>query len=596
MARLLWTVALLGAFRSAVSKPLGLDKRWEELKVKHEWVDVPKGWVQVGRPPTDYPLKMNIGLKQERFDELLEHLYEVSDPEHHRYGSHLSKEEVDELVAPNSMTVESLEAWLTYHDIDPVSSLARTDAGDWVTVTIPICKVEKMLDAKYGVYKHVDTHETIVRTISYSLPSFLHEHVSVIAPTTYFGTMQAMKSHVLIEELVDDQVSTSETVSTQTDVPDSCLRDITPACLFALYNAVGYKPAATDRNVLGVAGYLDQFANYADLQTFLTANRPEAVGFNFTTEKINGGGDDQSIPGVEANLDIQYTVSLSWPTPNVYFSTGGSPPFIPDDFTPTNTNEPYLDWLKYVSSKPKVPQTITTSYGDDEQTVPRDYAIVVCALFAQLGVRGSSVLFSSGDSGVGGGDCLTNDGRNVTQFQPAFPASCPFVTAVGGTTGIKPETAIFFTGGGFSNYFPRPPYQNDDVADYIDKLDGAYDGLYNAKGRGFPDVAARGDRFRVVISGKTYHVGGTSASSPTVAGLISLLNDYRISHGRPPLGFLNPFLYSKGAAGLVDIVGGTNPGCGTQGFNATAGWDPLTGLGTLDFGKLQSLVLYEDED
>ena len=39
-----------------------------------------------------------------------------------------------------------------------------------------------------------------------------------------------------------------------------------------------------------------------------------------------------------------------------------------------------------------------------------------------------------------------------------------------------------------------------------------------------------------------------------VAGLVSLLNDYRISHGSPPLGFLNPFLYSKGVAGLVDIV------------------------------------------
>jgi len=45
-----------------------------------------------------------------------------------------------------------------------------------------------------------------------------------------------------------------------------------------------------------------------------------------------------------------------------------------------------------------------------------------------------------------------------------------------------------------------------------------------------------------------------STSLQTVAGLISLLNDYRISHGLSSLGFLNPFLYSKGVAGLVDIV------------------------------------------
>ena len=183
-----------------------------------------------------------------------------------RYGNHLSKEEVDELIAPSSTTVEFLEAWLAYHDIDPVSSLSRTNAGDWITITIPIGKVETMLDTKYGVYKHVTTGETIVRTISYSLPAVLHEHVSVIAPTTYFGTVRAMKSHVLIHEPGDDLVSTSATAFFQVEVPSSCVRDITPACLLALYNATEYEPAAVDRNVLGVAGYLDQFANYADLQ------------------------------------------------------------------------------------------------------------------------------------------------------------------------------------------------------------------------------------------------------------------------------------------------------------------------------------------
>ena len=86
MARLLWTVALLGFLQSALSKPLNFDKRWQESKVKHEWTDVPKGWVEIGRPPADYSLRMNIGLKQDRFDELLEHLYEVSDPDHHRYA------------------------------------------------------------------------------------------------------------------------------------------------------------------------------------------------------------------------------------------------------------------------------------------------------------------------------------------------------------------------------------------------------------------------------------------------------------------------------------------------------------------------------
>ncbi|KAF8263860.1 hypothetical protein EI94DRAFT_550944 [Lactarius quietus] len=63
---------------------------------------------------------------------------------------------------------------------------------------------------------------------------------------------------------------------------------------------------------------------------------------------------------------------------------------------------------------------------------------------------------------------------------------------------------------------------------------------------------------------------------PSVAGIISLLNDCLISKGKPPLGFLNPWLYGEGLAGFNDITSGSNPGCGTNGFSATiVGWDPL---------------------
>jgi tripeptidyl-peptidase I len=154
----------------------------------------------------------------------------------------------------------------------------------------------------------------------------------------------------------------------------------------------------------------------------LSKFRTDAVGQTFTTIQVNGGGNDQSDPGVEANLDIQYTIGMSAPTPNIYYSTGGSPPFTPDSNTPTNTNEPYLDWLNAVLANSSLPQTFTTSYGDDEQSVPLDYATQVCNLFAQLGTRGSSIMFSSGDDGVGAGDCKSNDGKNTVEFQPNFPA------------------------------------------------------------------------------------------------------------------------------------------------------------------------------
>ena len=52
-------------------------------------------------------------------------------------------------------------------------------------------------------------------------------------------------------------------------------------------------------------------------------------------------------------------------------STGGSPPFNPDSVTPFNTNEPYVEFLDYLLGSDDIPQVLTTSYGDDEQTVCR---------------------------------------------------------------------------------------------------------------------------------------------------------------------------------------------------------------------------------
>jgi tripeptidyl-peptidase-1 len=76
----------------------------------------------------------------------------------------------------------------------------------------------------------------------------------------------------------------------------------------------------------------------------------------------------------------------------------------------------------------------------------------------------------------------------------------------------------------------------------------------------------------------------------TVGGIISLLNDYRISRGKPPLGFLNPWLYGGGLAGLNDITSGSNPGCGTDGFSAIVGWDPVCPSKFIHFQHWLTLV------
>ena len=133
---------------------------------------------------------------------------------------------------------------------------------------------------------------------------------------------------------------------------------------------------------------------------------------------------------------------------------------------------------------------------------------MTCSLFAQLGARGVSVIFSSGDTGVGSA-CQSNDGKNTTRFLPIFPASCPFVTSVGGTWHVEPEEAIYFSSGGFSDRFARPAYQDGAVTTYLNKLGDTWKGLYNPQGRGFPDVAAQAYNFTFIDGGGEGRVGGT---------------------------------------------------------------------------------------
>lgn len=233
--------------------------------------------------------------------------------------------------------------------------------------------------------------------------------------------------------------------------------------------------------------------------------------------------------------------------------------------------------------------------------MPEDYARKVCNLFMQLGARGVSVIFASGDNGPGD-SCTSNS--NSTYFQPIFPATCPWVTAIGATANRDDMTGAPFSSGGFSLYFDRPGYQDASVQPYVEGLGSnasPYAAYFNGSRRAFPDAATIGVNYAVVDQGAHYLVNGTSASAATFAGQVALLNAARLSSNLTALGFLNPLLYSSnysGAGIFSDVTGGSSVGCvgnsafGAEGarWNATDGWDPVTGLGVLNFTSLQATV------
>nr|POF15306.1 aorsin [Quercus suber] len=134
----------------------------------------------------------------------------------------------------------------------------------------------------------------------------------------------------------------------------------------------------------------------------------------------------------------------------------------------------------------------------------------------------------------------------------------------------------------FADYNPPYPYY----------YDGNYNttGVYNRNGRGIPDVAANGDNIATYVGGDFGLSGGTSASSPIFAALVTRINEERIRIGKGRVGFVNPVLYQHPYV-LNDIVNGTNPGCGTDGFSCAPGWDPVTGLGTPNYPRMLKLFL-----
>ncbi|XMA17432.1 hypothetical protein WAI453_010223 [Rhynchosporium graminicola] len=137
---------------------------------------------------------------------------------------------------------------------------------------------------------------------------------------------------------------------------------------------------------------------------------------------------------------------------------------------------------------------------------------------------------------------------------------------------------LFVSASGFSEYFPRPSYQDSVVPAYVNSMRGEHTGLFNPNGRAFPDLAAQGQFVKSLWNSTERVVSGTSASAPLIAGVLALVNDALISSGRPTLGFLNPWLYKRGYQAFNDITQGLNGGCNTTGFPTIEGWDAVTGF------------------
>ncbi len=451
---------------------------------------LPAGWAHVATPATELTMRLQIGLAQENIDQLESKLIAVSTPGNSEYGQHLDVDDVNALFAPSAATTTAVQYWLTDAGI---TQQELSSDGHWIYFSTTVGSANALLNTTFLTYENSGVSK--LRTTQYSIPDSLAQHIDLIIPTTYFG-----KTVANLPVVPAPSKTKRDTDASQSTIDASCQTSITPSCLKQLYNIGDYKPDPNSGSRLGFGSFLNQSAIYSDLSGYETLFGIPAQ--NFSVVLINGATNDQDVSTAqygEANLDVQNQIGVAHPLPITEFITGGSPPFNPNLDEPTaadNENEPYVPYYQYLLSQPNsaIPQVISNSYGDDEQTVPKSYAIRACNMIGMLGLRGVSVLESSGDTGVGA-PCRANDGSNAVQFTPQFPGTCPYITSVGGTQAVTPEVAWVDGSGGFSNYFPRAWYQELAIEEYLNEHITAatkkyYQPYTNFNGRGFPDISA----------------------------------------------------------------------------------------------------------
>lgn len=515
--------------------------------MERPWIETPARETVISRK-----IQLTFAVKQRNIAKLETTLLSVSSPKSANYGKLLTLQQVNELTSPADAHLDVVLDFLRANGV-----VDWEISSGFVRAVVPVSVAEKMLATEYKQFTHKVTGEKVIRCSDYSLPENIAAAVDFVSPTVNFPapfTLDARSSPV---------------------TEGAAAYQNTPTSLRALYSVGATQGHNSTKYRQAVTAFLGQYYRETDLQSFYKTYYPILSG----TPMYKVVGPNLVPGGVEAALDVDYMTTMGSGVLTEFWSFPGNAP-------DNAENEPFLDFLYYLGNTTDAPYVFSTSYGEDEDSVSLDYATRINQEFAEQGARGISFLFASGDSGVGSafGACTT--------YTPQYPSDSPYVTAVGGTTGIGPEVAAGLSSGGFSNRWPQPSWQTIAVNGFLmtsTKLPAA--NLFNVSGRAFPDIAAQATNFAVVNNGVTYPgVAGTSCSSPTAGGIIGLLNDARFAAGKTPLGFLNPLLYEVGSA-FTDITAGTNPGCGTVGFTAQAGWDPVTGFGTPNFDKLLKIVL-----
>jgi tripeptidyl-peptidase-1 len=437
-------------------------------------------------------------IKQRNVEKLTAILHDVSDPKSMNYGKHKTREEVADLTA-NPISRDAVVSYLTSTGATVVS---ETLNGEYVTVNGPIRLWEELFHTEFFMFHQtqVGGHmNKLVRAEHYSIPAELDQHVESVFNTIQMPVVFSGGNNVPPVAMYDND-NRSNKKKTQQEF--SFINGaITPDKLRAYYNISSSTGSSlsTQAVVLPFTGETNDFSPNG-LELFLEAFQSFPLDLFSRPERIPStkGNETQcrNFPRTcgEGNLDMQYIMSTSPVSPTTFFYYSGADT---------------AGILVEIASATNVPLVLSLSFGSHEETNSKSELDAFNTQAIKLGVMGVTIVVSTGDDGA---NSRGPRGGNIDKcgYIAKFPASSPYVTAVGATQGPELTASGVFdgseitcssstgaaitSGGGFSNYYMRATtasFQSTAVDNYLKNVAGtnrAPVAGFNTDGRGYPDL------------------------------------------------------------------------------------------------------------
>ncbi|CAO1638380.1 unnamed protein product [Parajaminaea phylloscopi] len=519
---------------------------------------LPSAWTEGEAADHAAPLTLTIHLRSGKEDALDAKLLDIAETG----GRWLSMEELRGYTAVDESVKGLVTDWLREHGIE-AGRASWNELGHALTVEATVGQATSAFSAQFSHYS-LTSGLQVVRTRQYALPPRIAEHVLDVSPLAHFTRPLGPKRH--------NQLAVHASLPLK-NAPAACHHGFngtrsgsaSPACLRELYNMQGMKGTSRDP-ALGFYALDGGFSN-EDLGLYMKRYRPDQRLYRIDKViSIKGGANIGGQWDDEGSLDVDILAGFLAPGPIVLVAGH-------------DTGEDYFrEAFQGLIHDPHRPAVLSMSYGADEAAATHEQGAAMCHYARQLVALGTTIVVASGDNGVNAGSPA--EAHFCPPFAPTYPSGCQYITSVGGTVGY-PERAM---------YGPEDDvYGKKAISTYLHGYGSKNTGAFNRRGRGYPDMAAYGTDVPIVNKDELAWMSGTSASAPIVAAVFALLNSLRKAAGKPMLGWVNPILYKHPEA-FHDVTEGGSFGCHeptdrTFGFNATAGWDPSTGMGTPNFAK-----------